>query len=468
MRLHFVKSKKKKVALKDTPSISTYEPFYKTLKTFHEEIPDNLESSESNYFDNIIAQILKEKPEVKHEKVRQVVQIPYQRIEKKRKIKEQQISFKVDIIGKKGVGISTLVNNYTYNMFPDSYLDTVGVDFYLKEFSFNESGCIIQIWTHSNEVRFKALRSASLAGTNGIIIIYDLTDPISLQVIDEWSPLIRARDINIPIMILGNKLDLETHRKVSQDEIEQLLKKYNIQLSYEISALKGFNVDFAFNELLLSILENDIEDSSSKSAQITQNSTEKKEEISKSYPKKGLKRKEVKSDYDEQFNIILFGEPTINKARLKKNFLTKYSLSKSKKINGMEFEKKIVIVDNKKIFLQIWDFKDKKSFKLLLPHYSNEANGGLFIYDINDSSTLICIDDWLQILNKKVRKKHWFPVMLVGLISGLEKERQVSTEEAIQAAKSRRLIGFIECNVETGENVNTVFDALTRLVLEAK
>ncbi|NHJ26378.1 MAG: hypothetical protein EAX89_17500, partial [Candidatus Lokiarchaeota archaeon] len=90
---------------------------------------------------------MQEKPEVEHEKVREPTQIPSQRVEEKRRIKERQISFKVDIIGKKGVGISTLIDNYTYNMFPDSYLDTVGVDFYLKEFSFNETDCIIQIWT---------------------------------------------------------------------------------------------------------------------------------------------------------------------------------------------------------------------------------------------------------------------------------------------------------------------------------
>jgi small GTP-binding protein len=463
MKLHFVKSWKKKAALKDISSKFTYEPFYRTLKTFHEEIPDNLEVSESNYFGNTIAQILKEKPEVEHEKARKVAHIPSQRIEKKRRIKEQQIKFKIDIIGKKGVGISTLVDNYTYNMFPDSYINTVGVDFYLKEFSFNGTGCIIQLWTHSNDLRFKSLRSTSLVGTNGMIIVYDITDRNSLQAIDEWIPLIRARDSKYPIMLLGNKVDLNDIRQISEDEIATIIKKYHIPLSYEISALTGTNVDFAFSDLLLRLLEQDIGDFSIENAQII---SEEKGEITKSFTEEFSKKKRRKPSYHESLKIILFGEPTANKTRLTQKFLNNLSMSESKNIIGIDFKVRLATVDNKRIKLQIWDFKDKKKFKVLFPKNVRGVKGGLFIYDINNSPTLRCIDDWLHIINKEVKEEDYFPIMLVGLISGVEKERQISTEEGINAAKSRRLDGFIECNVETGENVGKVFEALAKLMLE--
>jgi small GTP-binding protein len=289
MKMNFIKSRRKKAALKRIPSKLIYEPFYKTLKTFHERIPDFLESSESAYFESTLAQTFKGIQEAEPIKVEDMEDSSLHRIRKRSRAPLKKLNYKIDIIGKQGVGVSTLVNSYSHTIFPDSYMNTVGVDFYLKEISFNGTSCILQLWTHSNEDRFKPLRLASLADTNGLIIIYDLTDLTSLQVIHEWVPLIRAKDSNIPIMLLGNKLDLNDIRRVQKDDITPLLKKYNIHLSYEISALIRVNVDFIFNTLLLSILEKDVDSSSNKNGQTTQTTFKKIEKASKSYNKKLLK-----------------------------------------------------------------------------------------------------------------------------------------------------------------------------------
>ena len=58
--------------------------------------------------------------------------------------------------------------------------------------------------------------------------------------------------------------------------------------------------------------------------------------------------------------------------------------------------------------------------------------------------------------------------MAVGILLNEDIERQVSAEEAIKIAKSRNLTGFIECNLNTGENVERAFEALARLILEDK
>ncbi|MFW9950919.1 MAG: Rab family GTPase [Candidatus Thorarchaeota archaeon] len=286
MKRNSSKGRRKKAVLKDNQSELRYEPFYKTLKTFHEEIPNNLENSDRLFLENTITEIFKGTYKAEPVKVGSIHQ--------GRKSKHTQInklSFKIDIIGRNGAGISTLVNNYSYTMFPESYMNTVGVDFYLKEFSFNGTGCIMQLWTHSNEERFKPLRSASLAGSNGVIIVYDLTDALSLEVIHEWIPLIRARAANIPIILLGNKLDLNNNRQVKKDDIKQLTKKYNIPLSFEISAITGFNVDYTFTKLLLSILEQGIGQPSPQSTKISQTTFEKIDSLSKAYPKKRSKKK---------------------------------------------------------------------------------------------------------------------------------------------------------------------------------
>lgn len=70
------------------------------------------------------------------------------------------------------------------------------------------------------------------------------------------------------------------------------------------------------------------------------------------------------------------------------------------------------------------------------------------------------IDEWLQIIKKTS------PVVVVGIIFGPERKRQVDFEEGNKIAESRGMDSFLECNVQIGENVDNVFDTLARLMLK--
>jgi len=94
--------------------------------------------------------------------------------------------------------------------------------------------------------------------------------------------------------------------------------------------------------------------------------------------------------------------------------------------------------------------------------------GGLFLFDVTDYSSFSHIDDWLSVILKKRKVEENFPLIMVGLKSGTgdEEHRRVSREEGIEMAKTRELDGYIECDVESGENVEKTFEALTRLVID--
>ena len=86
------------------------------------------------------------------------------------------------------------------------------------------------------------------------------------------------------------------------------------------------------------------------------------------------------------------------------------------------------------------------------------------MYDVNRNSTLLNFDEWLHIF--KTSSKKTSPVVVVGVIFGPERKRQVGFKEGNKFAESRGMDGFLECNVQTGENVDKVFDTLTRLMLK--
>ena len=168
------------------------------------------------------------------------------------------------------------------------------------------------------------------------------------------------------------------------------------------------------------------------------------------------------SSYDATFKIVLLGD-SASKTALIQRFLTNLFVTDQTMTIGIDFEVKSLIVDGKKVKLQIWDFDGGERFRFLLPTYVRGADGALFIYDIANYTSINNIDDWLSVIRKEVRAE--IPISLVGITSDEKNKRQVSVEDGKEIAKSRNLNGFIECNLKTGKNVEKAFEALIRLIL---
>ena len=170
--------------------------------------------------------------------------------------------------------------------------------------------------------------------------------------------------------------------------------------------------------------------------------------------------------YDASFKIIIFGDESSGKKTLIQRYLANLFESDQTMSIGVDYLVKSLSVDGQKVKLKVWVFRNKYRFRFLLPTYVRGARGGLFFYDITNYSSIAHIDDWLSIIRKELRAEVKFPILAVGIVPDEECERQVSGEEGKKIAKSRNLNGFIECNIETGENVEKAFQAITKLMLE--
>ena len=129
---------------------------------------------------------------------------------------------------------------------------------------------------------------------------------------------------------------------------------------------------------------------------------------------------------------------------------------------GVDFKVKSLSIDRQRLVLSIWDIGGEERFKFLLPTYARGAQGGLFIYDITNYSSIAHIDDWLNAVRKEIRAEDIFPILAVGIIPDEKCERQVLAEDGIKIAKSRNLNGFIECSSKTGENIELIFEVMIR------
>jgi len=166
--------------------------------------------------------------------------------------------------------------------------------------------------------------------------------------------------------------------------------------------------------------------------------------------------------YDLIFKIVIFGDAGCGKTTLNKRFILNKFITDTHMTIGVEFETKIIKVDEKRVNLMIWDFGGEERFRTLFPQYIQGAMGGILMYDITDYSSFSHIHDWLSIINEK---KQNFPILLLGGKLDLEKFREVPINEAKQLADSLGLNNYIECSSKTGENVEKSFKELARMII---
>jgi len=165
------------------------------------------------------------------------------------------------------------------------------------------------------------------------------------------------------------------------------------------------------------------------------------------------------------FSIIIFGDDGCGKSSLAHRFTTNLFVPNRKKGIGVDFEVKSFNLGKQKIKLNIWNFGQEKQFKFVRPTYIRGVRGGLFMYDITNYFSLAHIDDWLSVIRKEIKAEDWFPIIMVGGKADLANEREISSQEGREIAKSRGVDGFIECSSKSGENVEKTFKALTRLMM---
>lgn len=129
--------------------------------------------------------------------------------------------FKILLFGDNKVGRSTLLKDLL--SFHESIINIVGVNTCVKEIIIKERMFYLSIWKLSNENRFKSFLSSYIQGSNGVLLIYDITRAETLNILSKWHNIIRdyTTTHNFPILLIGNKLDLEEYRQVSKEQVEK-------------------------------------------------------------------------------------------------------------------------------------------------------------------------------------------------------------------------------------------------------
>ena len=159
------------------------------------------------------------------------------------------------MLGDAAVGKTSLTLRYISGFFLEDLKLTIGVDFYSKTTNFNKKKVKLQIWDFGGEERFRFILHQYCKGANAAFFLYDITNRLSLDHLPDWTQIIREHAGDIPIMLIGAKVDLKEFRAVSRDEGILAAKKYNLSSFIELSSKTGQNVEKAFDVITETLFE---------------------------------------------------------------------------------------------------------------------------------------------------------------------------------------------------------------------
>ena len=154
---------------------------------------------------------------------------------------------KIVLLGDAAVGKTSLIIRWTSQKFENSRVPTIGAS-YVPFFITNSDGTQqkIELWDTAGTELFRSVVPMYSRGSIGAFIVFDLTKKESFLNISNWIKLLPEK---IPIMIIGNKLDLNLNREINFEDVNNYCK-LNDFLYFEVSALTGEGVDESFLTLI--------------------------------------------------------------------------------------------------------------------------------------------------------------------------------------------------------------------------
>lgn len=164
---------------------------------------------------------------------------------------------RIYILADEGVGKHTLLRDQIKcdKSYREDHMRTVGVQIESKDIIINEKTIKFSFSMLGMKDHFSQFYRAYCQGADSAIIMYDITNSETLEGVSEWIQLLRKNAGDIPIILVGNKVDLKS-REVTTEVAMKTNDKFNLSGFYEISAKTGANVEEMFRELVQLTLSN--------------------------------------------------------------------------------------------------------------------------------------------------------------------------------------------------------------------
>lgn len=159
-------------------------------------------------------------------------------------------TYKLVVVGGGGVGKSAITIQFIQSYFVTDYDPTIE-DSYTKQCVIDDIPAKLDILDTAGQEEFSAMREQYMRSGEGFLLVFSVTDKASFDEMYKFHrQILRVKDRDeFPMLMVGNKADLEHQRFVTQMDAQNLSRQLKIPY-IECSAKLRMNVDQAFHELV--------------------------------------------------------------------------------------------------------------------------------------------------------------------------------------------------------------------------
>jgi small GTP-binding protein len=160
---------------------------------------------------------------------------------------------KLVVLGTGGVGKSAITVQFIQGTFLEKYDPTIE-DSYRKPYSFGGRSVLLDILDTAGQDEFGTMRDSYMRESAGFVLVYAVTSRASLEALAEFrEEILRAKDADeVPVLVVGNKCDLEDQREVPEEDGRRLAATWGAGFT-EASAKTRHNINEIFESIVTAV-----------------------------------------------------------------------------------------------------------------------------------------------------------------------------------------------------------------------